>query len=334
MKEWFKLPAKERKTIISQVAVRKGLLPAAVEKDWWVMLAMRAIFNNEYSNQFVFKGGTSLSKAWNIIERFSEDIDLAIDREFFGYGGDLSRKKVTKLRKASCAFVVDTFQHTLAAKLEEEGVKEFSVNVVDFERSDTDPLAIELNYVSLTEKVDYLKPRILIELSSRSLIHPFENRDMISFIGETYPDLPFADTSMKVPTVLAARTMLEKIFLLHEEFQREPRNEIRSERMTRHLYDLWKLLNTDNLEDILKDKELYETIVANRQMLLNITWVDYEKHQPSYINIIPPDEITNDYKEDYDKMKESMIYGDTGSYEELISELYTLKSKINSINWN
>src|SRR5690606_14178692 len=114
-------------------------------------IALRAIFRTKYAEHLVFKGGTSLSKSWNIIERFSEDIDLAIDRNFLGFEGNLSRKAVTKLRRASCSFVVDKFQHVLAAQLKKDGVKDFEVRVVDFERSDTDPLAIELNYKSLTD---------------------------------------------------------------------------------------------------------------------------------------------------------------------------------------
>lgn len=103
MKEWFNLPENDRKLIIDQVSNKTNLLPAVIEKDWWVMIALRAIFNTEFAQYLVFKGGTSLSKVWEIIERFSEDIDLAIDRSFFNFEGNLKRKQVTRLRKASCA---------------------------------------------------------------------------------------------------------------------------------------------------------------------------------------------------------------------------------------
>lgn len=297
------------------------------------MIAMRAIFKTQHAEHFVFKGGTSLSKTWKIIERFSEDIDLAIDRKFLGYEGILGRKQVTKLRKASCSFVVDEFQYVLSAQLAKDGMEDFQVNVVDFERSDTDPLAIELNYKSLTSEIDYLKPRILIELSSRSLIKPFEGKDMISFIGETFPHIPFADRVIKIPTALPSRTMLEKIFLLHEEFQRKPQEDIRNERMTRHFYDLVRLMDTPHLEIILRDKELYDTIVSNREMLLNISWVNYSLHQPATINFIPPEGISRKYRDDYIQMQESMIYGETLSYEELMIRLKNLNNQINSIQW-
>ena len=147
-----------------------GLLPVAVEKDLWVMIALQAIFSTEVAEHIVFKGGTSLSKAWGIIERFSEDIDLAIDRAFFGFNGELSRTQVKNLRKASCKHVNEKFHLLLKEALLKNGVKEFELSVTEFEESDTDPLAIELRYNSIVEQQEYLQPRILIEISSRSLI--------------------------------------------------------------------------------------------------------------------------------------------------------------------
>ncbi len=82
MEKWFNLPENDRKEIINQVSAKTGLLPTAIEKDWWVMIALKAIYSSEYAKHLVFKGGTSLSKSYGLIERFSEDIDLAIDRSF------------------------------------------------------------------------------------------------------------------------------------------------------------------------------------------------------------------------------------------------------------
>jgi len=331
MENWFNLPDEDKKTIINQVSAKTGLLPTAIEKDWWVMIALKAIFSTEYSEYLVFKGGTSLSKAWGIIERFSEDIDLAIDRSYFNYGGILARKDVTKLRKASCKFVTNEFQQKVTIKLKELGVKDFEIKLIEFERSDTDPLAIELIYKSITDKVEYLKPRILIELSSRSLRDPFQNRDLISFIGKEYPELPFADKPIQIPSVLPTRTFLEKIFLLHEEFQKKPEKDIKSHRMTRHLYDISKIMDTPFLDEALEDTELYSTIVSHREMLTKISWVDYSKHSPETLNFIPPNSVIQDWENDYLDMQESMFYGETESFIDLIKKLTELNKKINSI---
>ena len=331
MKEWFKLNISERKEIINQTSAKTGIIPTAIEKDFWVMIALKAIFETKYGEHIVLKGGTSLSKGWNLIERFSEDIDLGIDRTYLNFGGDLSRSAVTRLRKGAAKFVDEKFVPELEEKLIQNGVKEFSLDLVDFEESDTDPMSIELKYKSITKEVEYLKPRILIEISSRSLRDPFEMRGMISFIGSEYPDKFFSDNEIQVPTVLPTRTMLEKIILLHEEFQKPEDKKIRHERMTRHLYDIEKLMSSEFGASALKDRELYNTIVEHRKMISKITWVDYEKHQPKHIDFIPPEKVIGDWKKDYTSMKESMFYGETLSFEELIGRLQELRKRINKI---
>ena len=97
--EWLKIADDRKRIIITQTANNLGLPPYAIEKDWWVTLVLRAIFEMPIGEHLVFKGGTSLSKAWHLIERFSEDIDLAIDRSFLGFEGELSKNQIDKLRK-------------------------------------------------------------------------------------------------------------------------------------------------------------------------------------------------------------------------------------------
>lgn len=331
MKEWFDLSEKDRKDIIIQTSVEIGLPPAAIEKDWWVIIALRAIFNTKFADHLVFKGGTSLSKGWGIIERFSEDIDLAMDRSYFGFDGDLSRKQVTNLRKASCKFVNEEFKLRLADILIAQNVKDFELSTLEFERSDTDPVAIELKYKSLTENINYLQPRILIEISSRSLRDPYQNRKLISLIGEKYPSTPFADKPIQIPTVVPTRTLFEKIFLLHEEFQKPTNTPIKSGRMTRHLYDISRLMDTQFLEEALSDIELYDTIVKHRELLTNVTWVDYTKHARATINFIPPESIMAEWSQDYKEMQESMFYGETETFNNLIKKLKNLNERINKI---
>lgn len=331
MKEWFDLSEQDRREVIVQTSILKGLPQAAIEKDWWVVAVLRTLFETKYSNHLVFKGGTSLSKAWRLIERFSEDIDLGMDKSFFEFEGDLSRKQVKRLRKASCKFVSEILPQDLEDKLHEMGIKDFTIHVRDFEESDTDPLAIEIRYKSLVDKVPYLEPRILVEISSRSLRGPFENREVISFIGEMYRGLSFADKAVNIPTVLPQRTFLEKLFLLHEEFQKpKERGPIRGHRMTRHLYDVSRMMDTGFGESAIKDKALYDKIVAHREVYARISWIDYLKHGYETLNFIPPEEVMAEWEEDYAEMKESMFYGKTESFKDLINKLTGLRDRFNS----
>lgn len=331
MKEWFKLSEDDRKTVINQVSSKTGLLPVAVEKDLWVMIALDAIFSTEIGKHLVFKGGTSLSKAWGIIERFSEDIDLAIDRSFFNFEGDITRTQVKNLRKASCKYVDKKFHTLLKKALLNNGVSDFELSVIEFDESDTDPLALELKYNSLVEKQDYLQPRILIEISSRSLIEPYENKELSSEISEHYPNQEFIDKPIIIPTVTPTRTLIEKMFLLHEEFQKPKNRKIRSGRMTRHLYDISRLIDTEYLEKAIENKELYNKIIDHRSKLTKISWVDYNTHNYKTLNFIPPAKIIDEYEKDYLAMKESMFYGKTESFDDLIIKLKKLNDRMNSI---
>jgi Nucleotidyl transferase AbiEii toxin, Type IV TA system len=331
MKAWFALDSNTRKEVITQTSIAENLVQAAIEKDYWVMIVLRAIFNSKYANQLVFKGGTSLSKAWGLIDRFSEDIDLGIDREYFGFTGDLKRKEVTELRKKACAFVSHEFVNELKNTLTNDGVEDFDITILEFERSDTDPVAIAISYKSLVEDVPYIQPRILVEISARSLKEPFENRDIQSFVSKKYAGNEFADALISIPTVLPTRTLLEKLFLLHEEFQKPEGRLIRSERMTRHLYDISRLMDTEHLENAINDKELFETIVKHREMLTNVSWVDYSLHTYKDLNFIPPETVIDEWKKDYNSMRETMIYGDSVVFEELIKKMKDLKIRINNL---
>lgn len=113
----MKLSEKRRIDILNQVNNQTGLPVQAIEKDWWVTVVLNAIFTSKYANHFVFKGGTSLSKACHLIERFSEDIDLAIDRNFIGFEGELTKTQIKKLRKVSGSFIINELKTELNIRL-------------------------------------------------------------------------------------------------------------------------------------------------------------------------------------------------------------------------
>ncbi|MFT4024462.1 MAG: nucleotidyl transferase AbiEii/AbiGii toxin family protein [Flavihumibacter sp.] len=118
---WLELSTQDRQAIFAETAARKGLSLSAIEKDWWVVHTLAAIFSMKCADALVFKGGTSLSKGWNLIQRFSEDIDLALDREFLGFSGQLSRQDIKKLRRKSYQFITEVFTGELKNKFAEWG---------------------------------------------------------------------------------------------------------------------------------------------------------------------------------------------------------------------
>jgi predicted nucleotidyltransferase component of viral defense system len=328
---WSRLPNETKARLFGETARRAGLPSAsAVEKDWWVVHTLSVIFSLGCASALVFKGGTSLSKGWNLIQRFSEDIDLALDREWLGFTGELSGSQIRKLRKKSHQFISKVFASELADKFASLGFGNVTVKCRETENHDQDPVVIEIYYDKLTEADVYLKPGVLVEVGGRSLKEPFTPRALGSFVAEIYPDSPFADPPIDIPVVNPERTFLEKVFLLHEEFQKTP-DKIRVERLSRHLYDLEKLSQTEYAAIALRDMDLYNTIVAHRQKFNPVPGVDYAKHQPASIRFVPPGAVIKNWEADYREMASSMIYGPALGFPELMERLVGLQGRINGL---
>lgn len=302
----------------------------SIEKDWWVVQTLRLIFEMDCADSLVFKGGTSLSKAWGLIERFSEDIDLALDRKYLGFEGELSNQQIKKLRKASFKYITDEFYPALKVKFKDAGLSDLEIKIAETTESDQDPRIIEIYYPSVFNELGYIRPKVIIEVGSRSLREPFSVRSFNSYVGEYFPDTAFADSLINIPTVNPERTFLEKIFLLHEEFQK-PLDKIRVDRLTRHLYDLEILMDTEFAMKALKDSKLYQDIVDHRKLYTSIRGVDYDNHSPQKINPIPPAGIIDQWETDYKKMQQNMIYGKSLSFSDLIERMKELKSRLNNL---
>ena len=196
MNNWTKLTIEEKLTILSNVAESKGIVDNAVEKDYWVSMVLRAIFTLPYATAFVFKGGTSLSKGWSLIERFSEDIDLAIDRQYLGFTTVDTKNQRTKLRKDSKKFIDTVFAVDIANKLNELGLFDHcKVIVPETSVSDLDPVVVLIEYDSILQnKIQYIPERVKIEISCRSLMEPSERIEIRSMIEDAYPDEEFSNS--------------------------------------------------------------------------------------------------------------------------------------------
>ena len=327
--EWHKLPDGDKLRHFTSIGKSSQLPPMAVEKDWWVTHALSIIFSMSCASALVFKGGTSLSKAWNLIERFSEDVDLSLDREYLGFAGELSNKKIHKLRYASYDFLTTKFIQELCEWFNSLGFTNVIVKCRETVNHDQDPLVIEIYYPKLTEKDIYLRPGILVEVGSRSLKEPYSQRVFKTMVSEMFPNEPFSDSAVTIPTVNPERTFLEKVFLLHEEFQRPPQK-MRIERLSRHLYDIEKLSQTPYFQKALSDKDLYSKIVAHRSKFSHLEGVDYTKHFSPHIQIVPPPGLLPLWEKDYNEMVESMIYGEKMPFNKLITRIIDIQKEINN----
>jgi len=332
---FLQLPEKEKIALINQMHEENNLLQVIIEKDIWIVSVLRALFSLPYSNHLSFKGGTSLSKCWNLIERFSEDVDIAINREFFGFMGDkFTVKQISKnLRKATCTFIRTNLQYDLAQQMEAIGIpiNLFTVKVNITPITTTDPEKVFIEYKSVFNDNPYIRKVVVLEISGRSMKEPLQKVPINSYIDEHFPQSPFIENKFVVNAVVPERTFLEKICLLHEELFK-PTESKRLERMSRHLYDLERIIDTPIAENAINNKDLYQSIIAHRRTFIALKDFDYDTLCPALINFIPSPNVIMEWEDDYKKMK-SMIFGESLPFNILIDKLKEFNERMNTIIW-
>jgi len=331
---WIGLNDADRRTILEQTSVRTGYIVQAVEKDWWVTTVLEALFSLPFANQLSFKGGTSLSKCWGLINRFSEDIDIAVTREQLGFTGVLSKNQINdRVRRALCSFVREELPDRIDNMLLSMGIPRewFRTEVIRTPVSTVDPESIYIYFNSLFPAVEYMPASVKIEVSGRSMTEPVETVTIKTLVAEQFPAAPYADTTFPVTAVVAKRTFLEKAFLLHETFHQQgvpPR----VERMSRHLYDLEKMINTQVETGALADTALYRDIVEHRRQFIGLNNFDYNTLWPATLSFLPPVEQAAAWESDYRSMQTNMIPGASKPYAELIERLTELNKRFTAVS--
>ncbi len=329
MSDIFNLTEEQRRTVLTQVSNKTGLPGQAVEKDLWVTTLLQIVFTLPFADKLVFKGGTSLSKVYHLIERFSEDIDLAIDRSMFGQEGDLTKRQTKKLRKDSSLFVKNTFAQTLRDAIAEQGLGCFCVVVPepDGERDNTypEPRRIHILYKSVFGSAAYLQPEVQLEIGARSLFEPAEQAHVESLVTSAFGNINTSLVRPAITTALPEKTFLEKAFLLHELFTTD--RAVRADRKSRHLYDLEKMMDRPFAVNAIRDDELWNTIAHHRGVFTSVSGVDYAPDIRKRICLVPPAEYLDTWEDDYRSMQQSMIYGVSLSFGKLLERMRALEDR-------
>lgn len=332
MNNYFSLTADQQIMVITQAANRTGLPVQAIEKDLWVTTLLQIVFSLPIAEHLVFKGGTSLSKVWNVIQRFSEDIDLAIDPSIWGFEGDLTKKQIKCLRKCSSLFVRDELCQSLKFAVAENGLdKWLSIKADPNGEGDNtypEPRVIHIRYYSLFDaELPYLYSEVKLEIGSRSLLEPTSKAEVKSIIGQHLP-IETAIQAVAIPTALAEKTFLEKAFLLHELFSVPSTGD--ANRKSRHLYDLVMMMKTEIASSAVSNNELWATIHHHREYFTHIHGVDYTPDIRRRICLIPPASLMDIWEQDYNDMRSTMIYGDTPTFESIIEQMKELERMFHS----
>lgn len=326
--DYFSLNPAQQRQVIEQTAAKLNLPVQAVEKDLWVTAILQVLFTLPCAYGLVFKGGTSISKVWNAINRFSEDIDLAIDRSLFDLDGELTKKQVKKLRKVSSMFVREELFGQLCEAIASTplyGLCEIEAQPDGVGDSTyPEPRIIYVKYASqFSDKIDYILPVVKIEAGARSLLEPTLNVAIKSLVDVALPSITTSLVDVEVRTAVAEKTFLEKCFLLHELFSKGVA--VSANRRSRHLYDLHMMMRKGIDKRAVSDDELWNTIHHHRSTLTSISGVDYTPDIRSRIVLTPPAECVEDWKSDYQAMQGSMIYNNPPSFEELLQSMAELE---------
>lgn len=339
MKSFLSHPSVERRHLFEVVGDKLGLQPASVEKDFWVCWSLRQLFSlSDYGPYLTFKGGTSLSKCWKLIQRFSEDIDVVIDRDFLGFSGAQSpktassgkkrEKRLDDLKMATQSFILTRLLPALKKRFQAHLPKEFNWNL-NIDPDDPDEQTILFHYPTSFQSGGYLRPVVKIELGARSDIDPTLRPEIRPYLDEALPgELDGIGFSLR--TVAPERTFWEKAMLLHEETYRE-RERVHKPRLARHYYDLYCLILAGIGDKALANAGLFSSVAAHRVLYFRKGKEAQKTLRRGSLRLLPLEEQKMVWKRDYEAMRDAMFFGEPPHFAEVMKVVGDFEKKFNGI---
>jgi hypothetical protein len=320
-----RLPAQQRSELFSEAATQKGTTPAVVEKDFWVTWVLNQLFREpDLARLLMFKGGTSLSKVYNLIERFSEDIDLVLDWRVLGGDDPLAERSKTKQAQLNAAINAQAQKYIGGELLR---LVEAALDGVCGCRIDVDdPFVIDINYPAAFPD-EYLRSEVRLEIGPLASWLPYEDRSTSCYAAEAFPKV-FEQRECAVKVIKAERTFWEKATILHHEAYR-PEGNAQPARYSRHYYDLAKMAQSPVKEQALADPGLLASVVAFKQRFYPRGWARYDLAKPGTLMLVPEGHVLASVRSDYRAM-ENMIFGEMPAFEEILSVLQALQEEINA----
>ena len=332
MRRIANLLAVEREALFRNTAEKMGLAEAVVEKDFWVCWTLDYLFRDSpWREQLAFKGGTSLSKCFDLTQRFSEDIDLILDWRLVGCGKDepwaeRSRTRQDRFNKEinerTEVFLADIFVPQLKTDFCKLLKEDFQITIDPF-----DLQTVCFSYPRLFSENAILSV-IRLEIGALAAWTPTQMSVITPFAAEKYPQV-FRQPDTTIRTVSPERTFWEKVTILHKEAFRSNGN-IPS-RYSRHYYDLWCMAQSTVKEKALKDLELLRQVVAFKDRFYHAGSAHYELAKPGTMRLLPPVECIPGLRTDYEHMK-NMIFGERPEFDRILDSMRELENDINQLH--
>jgi len=320
------LPASERQELFSESAVRRGMTPAIVEKDFWVCWTLSKLFSHaDLSRLLMFKGGTSLSKVFNLIERFSEDIDLILDWRIVAGVDPLAVRSNSK-------------QDTLNKEMNEQAQEYIAGDIASMVSSVIAPVCscsvdssdghvLNIRYpAAFSDK--YLRPEVRLEIGPLASWFPFDHYQITPYAAEAFPSV-FVNPKCIVHAIKAERTFWEKATILHHEANR-PVEAVQPARYSRHYYDLAMMASSAVKEVALSDLSQLGDVVAFKMRFYRRGWARYDLAKPGTLKLIPEAHVLAAVRQDYADMR-NMIFGRYPDFDKILTTLQSLEDEINTL---
>lgn len=331
--QFLHLPVNDRREILQTAATQLGQQATVLEKDVWVCWALQTLFSMPNAHPIAFKGGTSLSKVYRAISRFSEDVDVtldyrAFDDDFNPFAEDASKNAIKKYSERLKDYVLQ-YANDVVAPFIDVQLKTFPrPDAYEIEVSE-DGEKILIQYPSAVEDGDdYLKSSILIELGGRNVIDPNERHTVAPDIAELVSglDLPTGEVVVLSPE----RTFWEKATLIHVECNRK-KFKSNADRLSRHWYDLRMLAEHVTGRAAINNRALLEDVVRHKQVFFNASYANYEACLDNQLCLIPGDDAIAGLRNDYEKMLQAgMMYDISPSFDDIMTDIREIERHINT----
>jgi len=337
MNEIYLLPKDERILFFRTASEIMNMPSVIIEKDYWVVWILEQLFSIEkLKSHLTFKGGTSLSKVYGLIDRFSEDIDLSIERDFFGFGSPNdpesapSKKKqqavLDNLAKTCSSYVqtqmLENLKDAITVKL--GASKDWSL-FLDPEDPDSQTLLFE--YPSEISEIGYIRRLVKIEIGARSEHWPVSEHKIQSYAKDALEE-KIHEPEIRVRVLHAERTFWEKATILHQ-YAHLPEDKKLPSRISRHFYDFFRLLISPIKEKALIEETLLERVANHKSIYFASKWANYPTARKGSLKLLPPPYVLKELKMDYALMRD-MFFRDIPDWELILSTIENFEKEYNN----